>query len=193
MALLPASIFWAHIAKSDNALGPAFLLAFLTAFRLHEEPTRVSRQIALGSAIAIALSFKHSAVFLLTPILLVLFIATMLSRNTYPVVIRAWVSIALTTILVWIPLNIGILLNIGGFVDSQVVQSQMSLRSSSLAESVAAWFAVITSRDAGIPFLVLLIFWACIPIICLFALRKVRARSRLFAMWACSPSPWPSS
>ncbi len=183
MALMPASIFWAHIAKSDSALGPAFLLVFLTAFRLHEEPNRVARQIALASAIAIALSFKQSAVFLLTPALLILFIATMFSRNPNPVVIRAWVSIALATVLVWIPLNVGILLNIGGFIDAQVVLSQMSLRNSSLGESAAAWFAVITSEDAGVPLLVLLI-WVCIPIICLFALRKARLRFRLLTMWA---------
>jgi len=182
-ALLPASVFWSQIAKSDSALGPAFLLVLLTAIRFHVEPIRVSRQIAFAAAIAVALSFKQSAAFFLAPVLLILFIATMFSRNRKPAVVRAWLSVAVATALVWIPLNIGILLNIRGFIDAQLVQSQMSLRNSTLHESLTAWFGTITSVDAGIPFLVLII-WLCVPIICLYAVHKAQLRFGLLTMWA---------
>jgi 4-amino-4-deoxy-L-arabinose transferase-like glycosyltransferase len=182
-ALLPASVFWSQIAKSDSALGPAFLLVLLMAFRFRMEPIRVSRQTAFAAAIAVALSFKQSAAFFLLPVLLILFIATLLSQNRKLAVIRAWLSVALVAVLVWIPLNIGILLNVRGFIDAQLVQSQMSLRNSLLRESLRAWFGTITSVDAGIPLLVLVI-WLCVPIFCLYAVRKPQLRFGLLTMWA---------
>jgi hypothetical protein len=183
IALLPASIFWAHIAKSDSALGPAFLLVFLTTFRLYKEQCLVSRQIALASAIAIALSFKHSAIFFVMPTLLILFSASMFAQNPFSFVIRTWVTIALATVLIWIPLNIGVLLNIRGFIDAQIVQSQIAMRKSNLGDSVAAWFTTMTSEQAGVPLLVLTV-WGCVPILCLVWLRKPEVRFRILTMWA---------
>jgi hypothetical protein len=184
VALLPASIYWAHIAKVDSALGPAFLFVILTGFRFYCEPNRPTRQIALGVAIAIALSFKHSAVFFVVPSLLILFLASLFGQqNRVYFVIRAWVLVALATVLVWIPLNIGILLNPRPFLDAQVLQSQISLRKSGLGESIAAWFATMTSNQAGVPLLVLMA-WACIPITYLIGWRKSEAKFRILTMWA---------
>ena len=90
MVFMPAGVFWSEIAKSDNALGPSFLLVLLTAFRLYEDPYRTDRQIALGSAIAIAISFKQSAIFFLAPMVFILFAAEMFSQQKKQVVIRAW-------------------------------------------------------------------------------------------------------
>ena len=182
VAVLPASVFWSEIAKSDSALGPAFLLVSLMLFRFYEEPERLDRQVALAASIAISVSLKQSAVFFLTPIVLISFAATMYAQPQKFVGVRAWLSTAFFAALIWIPLNIGLLLNVRGFIDAQIVQSQMSLRNAGFADSVAAWFSTATSEEAGIPIWALLI-WVAVPAVCLFVLRNARIRFRLLSMW----------
>ena len=72
VALLPGAIYWAHIAKSDSALGPAYLLILLTGFRLLDRIGSRGRALALGAALAIAVSFKQSAIFFIVPIAVIL-------------------------------------------------------------------------------------------------------------------------
>jgi hypothetical protein len=80
-------------------------------------------------------------------------------------------AFALFSVLVWIPLNIGILLNICGFIDAQLAQSQISLRKAVLGESLTAWLATMTSKNAGVPLFVL-VAWICIPLV-LFSLHAI--------------------
>jgi hypothetical protein len=183
MVFMPAGVFWSEIAKSDNALGPSFLLILLTAFRLNEDPYRVDRQIGLGAAIAIALSFKQSAIFFLAPTVLMLFTAEMFSQQKKQVVVRAWLITGMVAVLTWIPLNIGILLNLRGFVDQQVALSQMNIRSNSLYESFTAWLGIVTSETSGVSPGILAI-WLFTPLVCVLAMRDSRPRFRLLAMWA---------
>ena len=58
VALLPASVYWPDIAKSDSALGPAFLFVLLAGFCFCVNPGRLSRRIALALSIAVAVSFS---------------------------------------------------------------------------------------------------------------------------------------
>ncbi len=183
MVFMPAGVFWSEIAKSDNALGPSFLLVLLTAFRLYEDPYRTDRQIALGLAIAIAISFKQSAIFFLAPTVFILFAAEMFSQQKKQVVIRAWMVAGVVAVLTWIPLNIGILLNLRGFFAQQVALSQMNLRSTGLYESFVAWWGIVTSETSGVP-VGLLAIWALTPIICVLTVRDLRPRFRLLVMWA---------
>ena len=184
VALLPASVYWAHIAKSDSALGPAFLFVLLAGFCFCVDPGRLSRRIALALSIAVAVSFKQSAVFFLAPTLLIFFFTTALRQSSLSLVILAWAWTALTTILFWIPLNIGIILNLRNFMDAQVTQTQMSLRDNGLFASLAAWFDTQTSDQSGIPPLVLLV-WVFVPLISIMFLKTTGSIYRLLAMWTC--------
>ena len=98
--------------------------------------------------------------------------------------ILAWAWTALTTILFWIPLNIGIILNLRNFMDAQVTQTQMSLRDNGLFASLAAWFDTQTSDQSGIPPLVLLV-WVFVPLISIMFLKTTGSIYRLLAMWTC--------
>jgi hypothetical protein len=181
-ALLPASLFWSEIAKSDSALGPAFLLLSLTLFRFYEGPNSRGRQVAVAAAVAIAVSFKQSALFFMAPVVLIVFAATLLSSTAKAAVTRAWLTMAFGALLIWLPLNVGILLNLRGFIDAQIVQSQMSIRETALVDGMAAWFATATSEGGGVPVWILLL-WFCVPVACLTLLRNLRAQFRLLTMW----------
>jgi hypothetical protein len=183
LIVAPASIFSVQIAKSDNALGPAFLLVLLTALRLCQDPNRVSRQAALGASCAVAISFKQSAIFFLIPAVFISFAATVLSQKQTVPILRTWLLAFLVSALVWIPLNFGTLLNIRGFLTAQAVQSQMSLRSSSFTDSATAWFDAVNSIDTGSPLPVLLA-WIFFPVFCFLPSFTRRQKFCFFLIWA---------
>jgi 4-amino-4-deoxy-L-arabinose transferase-like glycosyltransferase len=183
MVFMPAAVFWSEIAKSDNGLGPSFLLILLAAFRLYEDPSRVDRQIGLGVAAAIALSLKQSTVFFLVPTLFILFAVGIFSQQKKQVLVGAWLVTGIAAVLTWIPLNIGILLNLRGFVDDQIALSQMNFRGGGVYESLTTWFENVTSESSGVSRAILGI-WLFTPLICVLAVPESRSRFRLLTMWA---------
>ena len=150
-ALLPGAIYWAHIAKSDNGLGPAFLLVALLALRLLERPGSISRALLTGGGIALAISFKQSAIFFLAPLLLVFVLASLRQPAARVATIKAWAIAFAAMLVVAAILNLGVLLDPQPFIAGQAVQSQMSFRPASLAVTAATLFQVLTSADTGLP------------------------------------------
>ncbi len=183
VALMPGAIYWAHIAKSDSALGPAYLLILLTGFRLLDRIGRPSRAIALGAALAIAVSFKQSAVFFILPIAVILAAAALwrFPRQPLKAVVQALTITIVTAIILWIPMNIGIVLNPQGFIDAQVVQSQMSVRSAGPVITAQEWFKSVTHMVSGIPGVVL-ILWALIIGTAIISIKTPTIRFRIVAM-----------
>ncbi|MGQ0457651.1 MAG: phospholipid carrier-dependent glycosyltransferase [Hyphomicrobium sp.] len=162
IALAPGAIFWAHIAKSDSGLAPAYLLTIVTALYFLDDPQRMLRQIALAFAIALTVSFKHSGVFFLLP-LAALVAARLLLNAPRPLAVKALAQTAALSFAFWIPMNFGVLLDLRGFWDAQIVQAQMSLRSGGFASTAHAWLTAMTSLDAGIPAAVLALGLAIFP------------------------------
>jgi hypothetical protein len=156
-ALIPGSVFWAHIAKSDVALAPAFLFVVIATSALVRHPSDWRRTMLLGLAIALAVSVKHSAVFFVAPFLLITLFSSRQWRRQ-PLSVRTFLTIALSALLFWVPLNIGIVIDPRPFLDAQLVQTSMSVRSSGLAASIGATVVAMTSADAGLP-LWLLLLW----------------------------------
>jgi 4-amino-4-deoxy-L-arabinose transferase-like glycosyltransferase len=176
-ALIPASIYFSHIGKSDNGLASAFLLVCLAALRLIDEPDNVWRRIALGASIAFALSVKHSALFLLGPAAVLVLLELIRSdvRGRELGVLLAVVAAA--TIASWLPMNIGIALDPVGFFEAQVVQSQMSSRDASWATTLALFVEVVTA-EGGVPALIL-ILWIAAPL----AIATIEDQAQRFRFW----------
>jgi 4-amino-4-deoxy-L-arabinose transferase-like glycosyltransferase len=182
VALMPGAIYWAHIAKSDSGLGPAYLLILLTAFRLLDRIESRARAIGFAAALAIAVSFKQSAIFFIVPIAFILGGAALWGSQHRPLksVLRALAIVVVTGIALWIPLNIGIVLNPQGFFDAQVVQSQMSVRSADIMTTAQAWSASITHAVSGIP-TATLILWPIVVGAALTAVKTAAVRFRITA------------
>lgn len=170
-ALIPGSVFWAHIAKSDVALAPAFLFVVIASSAVVRRPSDKWRTMLLGLAIALAISVKHSAIFFVAPFLLVTLFSSRQWRTELPS-LRTALIIALSVLLFWIPLNIGIVIDPQTFLDAQLVQTSMSVRSSEIWSSVDATVTALTSADAGLPHwllplwvaaVVALVLWPAIP------------------------------
>ena len=161
-ALIPGSIFWAHIAKSDVALAPAFLLVGIAASLVIARPGQRGRQALLALAIALAVSIKHSAIFFLGPLMLLMLVIS--TQQPHPGrLAAAWLISLIGAAILWVPLNIGIILDPEPFLAAQRVQAIMSLRSSDPGGTMAAVMATLTSADTGLP-IYLILLWALIPL-----------------------------
>ena len=183
VALMPGAIYWAHIAKSDSALGPAYLLILLTGFRLFDRIGSAGRALALGAALALAVSFKQSAVFFIIPAAIIIATALLWGERRQPLktTMRAAIIVAVSGIAIWLPLNIGIVLNVQGFIDAQVVQSQMSVRPATVDVVVRSWLESITSSKTGIPALVLAL-WPLSVLGALLVVKTPGIRFRIIAV-----------
>jgi hypothetical protein len=157
VALLPSEVYWSHVAKSDIGLGPGLLLMFLAAFRFLDQPRSFGRIALLGFAVALSLSFKHSAVFVLAPAIAIIGLISLRSYS-FASMLGSWLAVLAVAIAFWIPMNLGIVLNPKAFIDAQIVQSQMSLRSTNFITSSSIWLTGFISVDSGIP-PVLLALW----------------------------------
>lgn len=134
-ALFPLGVFLSHIAKGDIALATSIIVCVWTVLERYSTAHPRRWDVSLGVAIALAVSFKHSAIFLLAPMMLVHAVA--LSRNTSIVEMLRSASVAsLTAILLWPVLNIGIVLDLQNFLQYQRIQSVMSVRDDGLVEAL---------------------------------------------------------
>ena len=165
VALASASVFWGRIAKGDSGMGPALLLFVLTAVRFYSEPERISRAILLGFSIALPMSFKHSSVFFLAPALCILAAFTVYNLGQWRPWLVSWLIVSLATVIFWVPMNIGIVLDPKGFFAAQVVQSQMSIHRASVVVSAAEWYNGITSVPSGVPLMILVLWFLSVPIV----------------------------
>ncbi len=176
-AIIPASVYFSHIGKSDNGLASAFLLACLLALRLIDEPRSLSRQVALGAAIAFAFSVKHSALFLLGPAALMVVAALVRHGVRVGDLARLGAVTAAAAVVFWVPMNIGIVLDPHGFIAAQIVQSQMSSRDADWLTTLRLFYEVVTS-EGGLPAAVV-IAWLLVP----GAILALPDRSARFCLW----------
>jgi 4-amino-4-deoxy-L-arabinose transferase-like glycosyltransferase len=127
--LIPITVYMSHIAKGDTALATFHVVAILALIMRHQSPGSVRADLLIGLATILAMSFKHSYLFVLVPLIIVHGI--LLWRNEGLKALGKSFLISLAVALVLMPLlNIGILLDLSNFIEYQKIQSVMSIRES---------------------------------------------------------------
>lgn len=135
-ALFPLAVFLSHISKGDIALASSVIACVWAVLERHRTERPLRWDIVLGIAVVLAASFKHSAVFLLAPMMLVH--AVSLALATSPgAMLRSAGTALLTALLLWPVLNIGIVLDLQNFLEYQRIQSVMSVRDDGLGPALA--------------------------------------------------------
>ncbi|MFY0681392.1 MAG: phospholipid carrier-dependent glycosyltransferase [Thalassovita sp.] len=124
---MPLSVFMAHIAKGDTGLAVAMIATFV-ALMMRLDTTKPLRwDLLLGLCVALTMSYKHSAIFVLGP----LAVGTIVLIAKHEGWAKAFVSFGralLPIVILWPLLNIGLILDFQNFLDFQKIQSVMSLR-----------------------------------------------------------------
>lgn len=179
--MYPLGVYQSHIAKSDVALASFAVLTLLALIRRHQPQSGGREDIVLAVAATIAISFKHSFVFLLLPLVIVHIIALWRSRSgteTGKSLLRA----VLTAGLLWPILNIGTVLDFQEFLAYQRIQGLMSHSDGSFLEAVRLFGTLAAGQVSGITItgaLLALTF----PIYLLSGLCQLPQRGLLAGIW----------
>lgn len=169
VAILPINIWSSHFSKPDSGVAFGVLLLVWSLLRKLDAPDARGADAMVGVALAIVMSFKQTALFMIAPAL-VGFLALLRWNRKLP-----WSRIArgllvglLACVLAWIPMNIGILLDLSGFLDYQRATAVVMTRKGAVfqiaryvipmlagtitgftAAGIVAWlFAPVVRRDA---------------------------------------------
>ena len=126
-AIFPIAVFMAHIAKGDTALATA-CVAVVWAFLWRIDTSNTRRwDIIIGVAVALAFGFKQSALLVLGPLAIGM-ILVLARREGLAQALRSFGLSVLVLLILWPIMNIGILLDIEGFLAFQKIQAVMSVR-----------------------------------------------------------------
>lgn len=126
-ALFPLAVYQSHIAKGDVAMA-TFIVAAIAATLARVGTDRPFRWDALfGLAVVLALSFKHSAVFVLAPLALG-HLLILGFREGARAAGLAFLRGIIVVLILWPILNIGTILDFKTFLEYQQIQSVMSIR-----------------------------------------------------------------
>ena len=181
-ALFPLAVFLSHIAKGDVALASSVIACVWAVVERHRTDRPVYWDIGLGVAVVLAVSFKHSAVFLLAPMMLGHAISLALATSLGAMLRSAGMAV-LTVVLLWPVLNIGIVLDLQNFLEYQRIQSVMSVRDDGLGPALAMMAAQTVDVALGVnP--VLAILGALFPAYLLSPFCQLPRRGLLAGLWA---------
>jgi hypothetical protein len=164
IAVLPLSVLWSHFGKVDPGVGTSLMLASWALIG-YSESRSIRDVVWFGVAMALAMSFKHSALFMGVPLTLAFFTlggvrdGSGLRRTARHTGIFLGVAIV-----VWIPLNVGLWMDIANFLEYQELQLAMTIRSAEFSETLAAVLGVVGGNVRGATPLLLLAFLA-IPLL----------------------------
>ena len=120
VAIFPMNVWRSHIAKTDS--GVAFGVLFLAWSILCklDNPASKGADALVGLALAVAVSFKQTAILVAPPLLLGM---TALLRwycdRPWSEIARGLVVSLAACVLAWIPMNLGVLLDIKNFLEWQ--------------------------------------------------------------------------
>lgn len=155
---IPVMLLLSHLSKSDIPLATSAVLVVYVMLEKYKNLEKIKYDIFLGLAIALTLSFKHSYVFILAP--LMLGHAYLHWRLTD--INSTFKSLFITGIVMfiaWCILNIGILLDFKNFLDFQKIQAQMSIREGELfVDALSTWFMLAVHTSYGVNIVVTLLF-----------------------------------
>ena len=126
-AVFPIGVFMAHIAKGDTGLATA-CLAVVWAFLMRIGTPHVRRwDIVIGVTVALAFGFKQSALLVLGPLALGM-IFVLARRDGFAASLKSFGLALLVLLILWPVMNVGILLDLDGFLAFQKIQTVMSVR-----------------------------------------------------------------
>ncbi len=163
-ALLPISVWRSHIGKQDLGVAVGALLAVWAMVRYAQELRRVP-VVWFGVAVALAVSFKQSAVFVVAPLGIALLLLARRSGQSWPRLAQDSLIAVGVGIIVWVPLNVGIWLDWSNFLDYQKVLAAMHVQESGFRETLEAVWPRLTDRFSGptlplfVGFLIAPLFW----------------------------------
>ncbi|HXF16413.1 MAG TPA: phospholipid carrier-dependent glycosyltransferase [Burkholderiales bacterium] len=157
MALLPLSVWRSHIGKPDLGVAASALLAIWAMLRYAQELRRADAAW-MGIAFALAISFKHSALFIFAPFCLAVLVMARQSGQTWPRLMRDALVAFGVGLAVWVPANVGLWLDLSNFLDYQKVQAAMSERDSGILLTAATVSALLSNTFAGPTFPLLVAF-----------------------------------
>lgn len=120
VALFPVNIWLSHRAKTDSGVAFGVLLVAWSLLRKWDAPESKRADIIIGLALALVMSFKQTAVFVVTP-MLVGFLALLKWDRGLPwsQIGRTLVVMGASCVVAWIPMNLGVLLDLKSFFDWQ--------------------------------------------------------------------------
>ncbi len=163
-ALLPISVWRSHIGKQDLGVAASALLAVWAMLRYAQELRRVD-VVWFGAAVALAVSFKQSAVFVVGPLGIALLLLARRAGQSWPRLAQDSLIAVAVGIIAWAPLNVGLWLDWSNFLDYQKVLAAMHVRGSGFRETFEAVWPRLTDRFSGptlplfVGFLVSPLFW----------------------------------
>ena len=161
-ALLPVQVWLSHISKSDAALSSAVMLVVWTLLRKLDLPNSKAADVLCGISIALTLSFKQSGLFAIAPLVLGFFVLVV-NRVGWRRVIQSVTIMIASTVVLWIPLNIGILLDFRNYLEYQEILKLMWNQSNDgLGSVLGNWLSieVNTYQGATAP---ALLMWLVVP------------------------------
>jgi hypothetical protein len=118
-----------------------------------------------GVAVALAVSFKQSAVFVVAPLGVALLLLARRTGQSWPRLAQDSLIAVAVGIIVWVPLNVGVWLDWSNFLDYQKVLAAMHVQESGFRETFEAVWPRLTDRFSGptlplfVGFLVAPLFW----------------------------------
>ena len=138
VALLPINVLVSHFARPDVGAATAVLfLCWAILYKL-DKPLDRRTDIVLGIAVAFALSIKQTNLFVVVPALAGCLAMLIADRQLTRSRLVQGVLIAIVTcIVVAIPLTIGVLSDIRGFLDYQRVSAAINSRQTTFVEFAA--------------------------------------------------------
>lgn len=147
--VFPLAVFMAHIAKGDTGLAVG-CLAVVWAFLMRIDAARPRRwDIVLGIAVAVAFGFKQSALLLLGPAAIAMIVVLSRREGVGAAVISFLIALIVFLVL-WPILNIGILLDLEGFLTFQRIQAVMSVREDAIGEGLPITLGIFGDTVNGL-------------------------------------------
>ena len=180
--VIPVMVYLSHIAKSDVPLATTALAIYWLIIEKHKKPDNKSLDWILGFSLALALSFKHSYLFIFIPLALGYFFLEYF-RGYFINTIYTSIRCLLVAIPTWCILNVGILLDIENFIDYQKIQAHMSVRTNeNYSDAVYTWLNLSNHYSYGITAISTLLF-LLFPVYLNSKYSTLKYRSILNVIW----------
>jgi hypothetical protein len=150
-AILPLNVWVSHFAKPDSGVAFGVLLFVWSLLRKLDNLEARGSDVLVGVSLAIVMSFKQTALFVVAPAL-VGFVALLRWGCKLP-----WSRTAggllvslLSCVIAWVPLNIGVLLDIPGFLDYQRATTIVMSRKASPYQIAEIVIPILTGTISGL-------------------------------------------
>jgi 4-amino-4-deoxy-L-arabinose transferase-like glycosyltransferase len=191
VCLLPNDVYYSHIGKSDPAAATAVLLLAWSVLRKLDEPDGRGVDALIGASSALAVSFKQTSVFLVLTLIAGMVVALSWG-NRLPMarIARGLLVAGTIAILAYIPMNIGIFLDLKNFLEYQAFLRQMYTKSDPIAVSAHRVLSVLSDNWRGMTIAGLAagLLAVCVRRDSKFLLLWIAAVTSIFAIAALSGS-----